>query len=180
MAIRLASKSIKDIELDERFYKADFELSARQDSLAREIERLALLGIGAYGFFISKAGMDKAGDPTRALLGFAQHPLFPSLGLLAFALSAGLALSGGYLNSRCLKYQIDILRLLGREESGRWEEPVEQFQNNANLAENRKTQKRLLNTGRDLIFFAVVALIIGASATVVSFVIALFSAHANF
>lgn len=179
MAIRLASKSIKDLQIDENLYKADFELSKRYDSLATELERLALLGVGAYGFFISKAGMDKGGDPTRALLAFVDHPVFPALGLFAFAISAACALSCGYLNSRCLKFQIDILRLLGRKESGRWEEPDEQVTNATNLAENRQKQGRLLKLGRELIFLSVVSLIVGASATVISFIVALFNAHAN-
>src|SRR3954454_13431881 len=98
MDIQVTSKSLKDIELDENLYKADFELSGRYDTLATELERLALLGIGAYGFFVSKAGIDKVGDPTDRLLGFVKHPIFPSLGLLAFALSAACALYCSYLN----------------------------------------------------------------------------------
>ncbi len=179
MPIRLPAKSLKDIEVDERLYKADFDLSGRYDALATELERLALLGIGAYGFFVSKAGMDKVGDPTQALLGFVKHPSFPSLGLLAFALSAACALYCKYLNSRCLKLQLDILRLLGRGESDRWQVTSEQEANASNLAEFRAIQSRMLRRGRDLIFVAVVSLIIGASATVVSFVLALFLAHAK-
>jgi hypothetical protein len=177
--MRLPSKSLKDIKLDDNLYKADFDLSGRYDALATVLERLALLGIGAYGFFVSKAGMDNAGDPTQALLGFARHPSFPSLGLLAFALSAACALYCKYLNSRCLKLQLDILRLLGRGESARWQEASEQEVNADNLAELRAMQASMLRRGRDLIFVAVVSLIVGASATVISFVLALFLAHAN-
>lgn len=177
MSIKLPSKSLKDIDLDEQLYKADFELSGRYDTLATELERLALLGIGAYGFFISKAGMDKVTEPNNPILGFAEHPVFPSLGVLAFALSAACALYCSYLNSRCLKLQLDILRLLQRGESDRWVEKGERETNAANLAENRVMQGRMLRRGGDLIFLAVVSLITGATATVVGFVFALFRAH---
>lgn len=122
--------------------------------------------------------MTKVGDPNP-LLGFAEHPGFPSLGLLAFAMSAAFALYCKYLNSRCLKFQLDILRLLQREESDRWPDAGEREANAANLAEFRALQGRMLRRGRDLIFVAIVSLIAGASATVVSFVLALFRAHAT-
>jgi hypothetical protein len=178
MGIRVPSKSLKDIEVDDKLYKADFELSGRYDTLATELERLALLGIGAYGFFFSKAGMDdKGGVPSTTLLHFAAHPYLPSLGLFAFAVSAACALYCSYLNSRCLKLQLDILRLLGRGESDRWQDAGEREANAANLADNRAIQGRMLRRGRDLILLAVVSLIAGASTTVVSFVLALFRAH---
>jgi len=172
----IPAKSLQDLEIDETLYKADFELSARYDSMAKELQRLALLGIGAYGFFIAKAGMNASGDPTKTLVGFVRHPVFPVLGLAAFALVAGCALFCSYLNSRCLKLQIDILRLITRIESDRWVE-AEQLVNIAELARNRGTQKRMLELGRELMLVAVVALIVGAVSTVLSFVLALFLAH---
>jgi hypothetical protein len=175
-AMHLPAKSLQDLEIDEKLYKADFELSSRYDSMARELQRLALLGIGAYGFFIAKAGMDTSGDPTRTLLGFVKHPVFPVLGLLAFALATGCALFCSYLNSRCLKLQVDILRLFTRIESGRWTD-AEQNINAEKLAEDRAMQKRMLQRARDLMLAAVVAVIVGAVSTVVSFVLALFLAH---
>jgi hypothetical protein len=177
MSVRVPAKSLKDIELDDKLYKADFELSGRYDTLATELERLALLGIGAYGFFISKAGMDKAGPPTNLLIGFAEHRYVALSGLVAFAISAACALYCSYLNSRCLKLQIDILRLLGRGESERWQDADERASNSANLASDRAAQRRMLKQGRDLIFVAIVSLMVGAFATVVSFVLALFRGY---
>lgn len=171
----LAARSLKDMELSEELYKSDFEISARYDALATELVRLALLGVGAYGFFITKAGMEKDGSASHALKGFVDHPFIPALGLVALAISVGCALYCRYLNSRCLKLQIDILRLIGRIESGRWSDEDENFVNSKRLGFLRMRQARMLTAGKHLIAVAILCILIGAGATATSFVLALFS-----
>jgi hypothetical protein len=162
----LPAKSLKDIELDEDMYKPDFEVSARFDGLARELERLALLGIGAYGFFITKSEV----SPSDLL---AHHLVLPTIGLIALGLSAGCALLCSHWNSKCLKLQVDILRLVGRLESGRWNAPNEKDVNTKNLDAKRADQRQMLGWGRTLMGIAVISLIVGAAATVCCFVLTL-------
>jgi hypothetical protein len=163
----LPAKSLKDIELDEDLYKPDFEVAARFDGLAKELERLALLGIGVYGFFITKSEISPSG-----LL--AHHYVLPVVGLIALGISAGCALVCSHGNSMCLKLQLDILRLLGRLESDRWATPNERDINRQDLDFNRAVQKRMLTQGKVLMGVAVFSLIVGAAATVFCFVLTLF------
>lgn len=164
----LPAKSLLDIELEEKVYKADFEVATRFHELAKELERFALLGIGAYGFFIAKSKV------TPKDLTFAHQFIFvPVVGLLALGVCAWCALICTELNSKCLRLQIDILRLLGRVESGRWGAADEQVANTENLRFKRADQRRMLDRGRRLINVAVKALVVGAVATVLCFVLIL-------
>ncbi len=168
----LPAKSLLDIELDEKVYKADFEVATRYHEVAKELERLALLGIGAYGFFMTKSEI-----PAKHFISatYFHVPVIyvPAIGLVALGVCAGCALICTDLNTLCLKLQLDILRLLDRVRSGRWEAPDEQVANTENLKFNRAYQKRLLWMGKWLIRVAVGGLIVGALATVLCFVLTL-------
>jgi hypothetical protein len=163
----LPAKTLADFELDEKMYTADFEVSARWDGLARELERLALLGIGAYGFFITKS------DVITEDLRRGHHFVLPAIGLIALGVSAGCALICTHLNSLCLGLQVDILRLVGRMQSGRWNAPNEQDVNKKHLTFKRADQKRMLWQRKALITVAVGALLVGAGATVCCFILTL-------
>jgi hypothetical protein len=59
MSHRLAAKSLADYEVDESAYKPDFEITSRFQTFATELERLSLLGIGAYGFLLTTVMSDR-------------------------------------------------------------------------------------------------------------------------
>src|SRR5579864_1465304 len=109
------ARTIADLELDEKVYKPDFEISSRYQAFSKELVRISLLGLGVYGFLIKLASEQKlAVTQSEKIVGLC--------GLFAFAISAGCALLHGVLSSRCLGHQLVISRYLGRLEGDRWDE----------------------------------------------------------
>jgi hypothetical protein len=51
----IPAQSIADLELDEKVYKPDFEITAKYQAFSKELSRIALLGLGVYGFLIKMA-----------------------------------------------------------------------------------------------------------------------------
>ena len=118
--ITVPSKSIKDINLAEDSYKADFDLSNRYSEFVKEITRFSLLGIAGYAFLIEKV----VGTEHLAVMARGTTLTLVIIGLLALMSSAGLGLYCGQLNRACLFMQVSILRLLQRREAPRWNDPA--------------------------------------------------------
>jgi hypothetical protein len=172
--MRLPARSLADLELEEKSYKPDFELTVRFEEFATELERLSLLGIGSYGFLLTTVAFDK-GQATSYLTALTRHPLLLAFGVLAFAVSAGCALFSNFLSTKCLACQLDIVRMLGRLSSDRWS-PEEQEINKQFVRKRQVDQKRGLTWNRLLLFLATLSLIAGALAVASTFALVLFAA----
>jgi hypothetical protein len=82
------AKTIADLELDEKVYKPDFEITSKYQAFSKEIVRIFLLGLAVYGFLIKLASEQKL--PVTQF-----EKIVGLCGLVAFAISAGCALLHG-------------------------------------------------------------------------------------
>jgi hypothetical protein len=175
MTDRLAAKSLADYEIDESAYKPDFEVTSRFQSLATELERLSLLGIGAYGFLLTTVMSDKGiPNETPYLLAMRTHAVLLGIGVMAFATAAAFALASNFLTDKCLGCQIDIIRTFKRLDSGLWDQNDQQT-NRAYAEETQRTQKRVLFWNRALLVSSTGLLCLGAFAVALTFARILFS-----
>jgi hypothetical protein len=165
---RLPSQSIEDFKLAEDCYKPDFEISERFEKFAIEIERLSLLGIGAYGFFLTTFAFDK-GHSTPYLDQLKSHPLLLGFGVIVFAFAAALALYSTYLSSECLGCQLDIVRMFNRLESHRWK-PDEQQVNRDFAIDRQGAQKRIFR--RNQLALGSAAILLGSGACAIAWTFA--------
>jgi hypothetical protein len=178
MQQRLPAKSIDDFRLNEETYKVDFELSARMEAFATELERLSLLGIGLYGFLLSNFMFDK-GQPTHFFVLVSPHHRLLGIGVIAFAVSAGCALISNFLSTKCLGCQVDIVRMFNRIDSARWDEKEQQV--NRNFAKNRQlAQRRVLICSRTLLLISTLSLVPGAIFVALTFAQVLFRSVGNY
>ncbi|HEY0059484.1 MAG TPA: hypothetical protein VGB56_10120, partial [Flavisolibacter sp.] len=104
---RPGGRFLKDIELDEKIWKPDFDIVSRYQSFETEIIRLSLLGIAGYGFLISQIKMP---DPAQLFGILKQEKGFLMFGLVTLGLSLAIALAHRFLSTSCLFYQVNILR----------------------------------------------------------------------
>ena len=167
MTERVPAKSIDDFLLDEQCYKADFELAGRWDTWVTELERLSLLGIGAYGFLISTIALDK-GAPTPFMQGFQRYAIMAVCGILCFAVSAASALACNSLACKCMRWQVDILRGFAKLGSTRLTEE-ERGRTGAFVRETQLRQKNQLKWNRGLLATSALFLCLGAVLTAFTF-----------
>jgi hypothetical protein len=156
-------KGIADLELDEKVYKPDFEITAKFQAFSKELVRIAFLGIGAYGVLIKMATEDSA-SKQRFMQSLQQyhHLLFAVAGVVAFAICAACALFHGLLASKCLAHQLNISRHLGRLESDRWADSDKEL-SRAYIKRQQTAQKSGLRIGSVLFFTATLSLAVGAA-----------------
>jgi hypothetical protein len=167
MIPRIPANSLSDFTLEEASYEPDFELTARFEAFATELERLSLLGIGAYGFLLTTVGFDKSG-PTPYLLLMKGHAYLLGFGVIAFAFSAAFALLSNFLSNKCLGCQLDIVRMYSRLDSSRYD--PEQQKVNLNFARYRqRRQKHILLWNRAFLFSSTLSLCAGAFAVALAF-----------
>jgi len=83
------ARSIADLELDDRVYKADFEITNRYQGFSKELVRISLLGLGVYGFLIKEGKAIPATEVQKVVA---------MCGAVAFALCAACALMHGVMS----------------------------------------------------------------------------------
>jgi hypothetical protein len=148
------AKTIADLELDDKVYKPDFEITSKFQGFSKELVRISLLGLGFYGFLIRLASEQRI-HATRI------QEIVGLCGVGAFAISAGCGLVHGLMTSQCLGHQLVISRYLGRLEGNRWDEHhKEDFREE--IRRQQKEQKIVLIQGNRFLLVATLALIIGA------------------
>lgn len=160
------AKTIADLELDEKVYKADFEISGKFQSFSKELVRISGLGLGVYGFLI------KSGFEQRFLATTAQK-IMASGGVAAFAICAACALLHGFMSSQCLGHQLVISRYFGRLEGSRWDEHLkETFRQE--IRRQQVQQRSVLILGNRLLLAATISLMCGAGLVAICSSLALF------
>jgi hypothetical protein len=167
MRPRLPARSIDDFKIDADCYTVDFEISARFEKFATEIERLSLLGIGAYGFLLTNLAIS-GGHSTAYMDHLKANRELLEIGVIAFALAAGLSLWSNYLSTKCLGCQLDIVRMFSRLESQRWN-LQEQTINRAFVEDRQRTQKRIFSWNEWVLGCATGSLGLGAAAVAFTF-----------
>jgi hypothetical protein len=160
----IAAKTIADLELDEKVYKPDFEITSKFQSFSKELVRISLLGLGVYGFLIKSVGKHYV-TPFQKIVGL--------LGVVAFATSAACALWHGLLSSRCLHHQLVISRYFGRLEGDRWDECAkEAFR--VEIRRQQMEQRAVLTSGNWYLLAATGSLIAGAGMVCLCSILVLF------
>jgi hypothetical protein len=156
----VSARTIYDLKLDEDLYKPDFEITAKFQAFSKELARLSLLGIGVYGFLI-KMGAEEPQRGNGFLVALIAHHTLAGIGVLSFAVCAACSLFHGFLASKCLGYQLVIVRYFNRLEGNRWEESnKEQFRE---IIKKRQAEQRLvLRVGGSMLLIATLTLILGA------------------
>ena len=95
--------------LEEGQYKVDLEIADRFDALATEILRIALLGIGAYGFLLSEI-IFPTGNPALSIEEI-KWPL--GVGVAMLGISVGFALAHRYFSTLCIYQHVRLIRAIG-------------------------------------------------------------------
>jgi len=167
MVKRLAARTIADFQVDSKDYQVDLDLSSRGAELNTEIERLSLLGVGAYGFLLIHVAMN-GGQPTSYMGLLKQHPRLLTSGIACFALAGACALFANFLSSNCVRWQVDILRMFGRLASDRWNAD-EQAVNLAFAKSRQATQGFWLRVSWVSLFVSTLLLGTGAIVTAIVF-----------
>src|SRR6267142_2179558 len=153
----IPARTIADLELEERVYKPDFEITARYQAFSKELVRISLLGLAVYGFLI------KLGTEQSSILdALRKHSIIAALGVVAFASCAAFALIHGFLATKCLGYQLIISRYFARLEGDRWEEKSKESFRGI-IRQKQREQKSILQVGNSSLLVATIALIGGAT-----------------
>lgn len=113
---RSAARSLKDVDIPESSWKADFEIIDRYQNFGNELMRLALLGITGYGFLIHELCIKRI--EYQPILEKASLWVF--LGVLFLVVSIVLVLMYRFFSSKCLFCQVQIMRSLKRNENEHW------------------------------------------------------------
>lgn len=157
------AKTIADLELEDKVYRADFEITSKFQAFSQELVRISLLGLGVYGFLI-KLATDEPGPQQRFLHAMQGHNILVGCGVSAFAICAACALMHGFMATRCLGHQLVISRYFGRLEGDRWDEPQKECFR-TEIRRQQSEQRVVLIRGNRLLLAATFALIFGAGAT---------------
>jgi hypothetical protein len=166
------ARSIADLELDEKVYKADFEITNKFQSFSKELVRISLLGLGVYGFLIKLGG--ELG-PQRLIQVTETQKVVALFGAVAFAICAGCALMHGFMSSQCLGHQLVISRYFGRLEGNRWDEHHKELFREE-IRRQQAEQKNVLIRGNRLLLLATISLIVGTLLVALCVGLALFVA----
>lgn len=156
----IAARAIADFELDEKLYKPDFEITAKFQGFSKELCRISLLGLGVYGFLI-KIGTEERGTAATFLRALQNHTLLAVWGVIAFAVCAACSLFHGFLASKCLGYQLVIVRYFHRLDGDQWDASAkEKFREI--IHQKQSDQRMILSLGSLMLLIATLALIAGA------------------
>jgi hypothetical protein len=167
------AKSLADICINKEAYSADLELATRSQNFTKELVRISLLGLGAYGFLL-KAATGEHGSMHIVGEALLNHYLITLIGIAGFGFCAGSALFHGYLEVKCMHYQLTILRYFGRLEGDRWHETEKDLFRKV-IEEKQKSQRFLLGIARIILRVATISLIAGAFSVVVCSALVLFN-----
>jgi hypothetical protein len=155
------AKTIDDLELDDKVYKPDFEITTRFQGFSKELVRISLLGLGVYGFLI-KLAADEPGPERRLMHALQGHPVLAAGGVAAFALCSACALIHGFMSNQCLGHQLVISRYFGRLKGDRWDERMKDAFREE-IRRQQKEQRVVLIRGNRFLVAATFSLIVGAS-----------------
>jgi hypothetical protein len=157
------ARTIADLELEDKVYRPDFEITSKFQAFSQELVRISLLGLGVYGFLI-KLATDEPSPQQRFLHAIQGHQILAAYGVAAFAVCAACALMHGFMATRCLGHQLVISRYFGRLEGDRWDElHKESFR--VEIQRQQSEQRIVLIRGNRLLLVATFALIFGAGLT---------------
>jgi hypothetical protein len=167
----IPARTIADLDLEERSYKPDFEITARYQAFSKELVRISLLGLGVYGILI-KMTTDEHG--SRFLDALREHRTVAGAGVAAFAVCAGCALFHGFLATKCLGHQLVIARYFGRLEGARWSERYHELFRDI-IRRQQQRQKLVLRAGNLLLWISTIALTSGAVCAASCFALVIFN-----
>ena len=108
MPEHIAARQLDDISLDEKDYKADFELTEKYQGFSGELLRLSLLGIGLYGFMMAHAGSE-TGIGAKLIAQTLKYKEWVAVSIFMFGISSAAALGHGFFATKCLACQVQIL-----------------------------------------------------------------------
>jgi len=168
MLRRLPARAISDLCLTESEYKADFDIASKFQSFSSEILKLSLLGIGLFGFILSHCGNEN-GVRAQLLSQTLTYERYVQATLVLFGLASACALLHGFLSTKCLGYQIHILRLLKRQDSTEWTDD-EKKSSRHEVVKLQRSQRRILAAGIHSLGLACLFLGVGGLAISIAFV----------
>ncbi|HEY0021764.1 MAG TPA: hypothetical protein VGB24_02610 [Longimicrobium sp.] len=164
---RLPARSLVDISLSEDAFRSDFEITDKYQGFSAELVRLALLGIAGYGFLLSNLALNNA-QPSDFFEKLVKFRWLLGVGVVSLGVAAASALAHRFFSTDCLSHQVTILRLLKRANAEHWT-PEEKAADRERLTREREEQMHDLRRCRRLLWVAAGALVLGASAVVLSF-----------
>jgi len=167
----IPARTIADLDLEDRSYKPDFEITARYQAFSKELVRISLLGLGVYGVLI-KMTTDEHG--SRFLAALREHRVLAGAGVVAFAVCAGCALFHGFLATKCLGHQLVIARYFGRRQGERWSERYHRLFLSI-IRQQQRRQRLVLRVGNFLLWISTIALVGGAVCAAACFALVIFN-----
>jgi hypothetical protein len=179
---RPPAKDITDIQLEDKIYKADFEIAEKYSSYSSEIIRLTLLGIAGYGFIISDILMklkEIASKATGISVETYNLPLhviaLAAVGIFAFGVSLGLSLYHRFKITSCLYDQILISRSLLRLKNSHWTEAEKEHEKKV-LEKVREYQKIEAKRYENILGWASKSLFTGFASVILLFFLVVINA----
>jgi hypothetical protein len=138
-AVRLRKPAIQlaDIDVPDTVWQQDFDLVDRYQAFANELMRIALLGIGGYGFLIKEM---LTGDNKICHLLLSENKIYVSAGAICLMISLSLVLGHRFSSTACLYHQILIVRSLKRLGNPGWTDD-EKKEENRFLKRTRSAQQ---------------------------------------
>jgi hypothetical protein len=166
-------ESTADYALDEKIYKADFEIASRCQGISKELLRISLAGLGVFAFLIKFASLESPSAISQA----PWYQKASALGsLFSFAVCAALALYSSYTTSQCLDHQLIICRYFGRIESDRWDERMKHLFGEQ-IRHERGEQLRTTQLGQMALIGSTLSLMSGALCVAICCSIVLLQPH---
>jgi hypothetical protein len=170
-------RSLSEVALDEKSYKADLEVTDRYQSFSAEVLRISLLTIGVFGFLLKEAILNKDSSGSYFEQFISAKVWFVS-GMVALGCSAAFALTHRFVSSDCIAYQIRYLRLKrARDEALKDEGGASEIakQRNVEMQEEKERLAVRLKSGGRTLLIAAVALALGVALIATRFSLTVFS-----
>ena len=162
---RPAARFLNDVEIPADAWKPDFDLADRYQGFANELMRIALLGIGGYGFLIKEII-----SKNKPLCSFIKDSyVYLCIGAISLGICLVFVLAHRFYSTFCLYYQLLIVRSLKRFENSHWSD-VEKEKERLFLKDTRDTQRQEAYLSRRILIGASVFFAIGFLFVVVVFV----------
>jgi hypothetical protein len=140
---------------------ADLDVAGKYEAFTKELVRISFLGLGIYGFLVKAATAESGSSIGVVGTVLKAHYVLALTGILCFFISAGCALFHSFLGTKCMSYQLVILRYFGRRDSGNWDE-IHREKFKEIIREKQTQQKSLLRLQSWLLGLATFSLILGA------------------
>jgi len=173
-------RSLAEIPLDEREYKADLEVASDYQKFSAELLRISLLAIGVFGFLLKEGVLNEKVSPQyRDAFISAKYWFISGLVVLVFA--AAFALAHRFVSSDCIATQIRYLRLKhARDEALKDQgERDTGINRNSEMQSEKKDLEIRLKAGGYTLGAATVTLAIGIALIAIGFSVTIFSTKAT-